>query len=110
MRRCSPIALAASLFFAATTIQADPTSAPETAGIISHIRRVPVTSTALAAVGYSQSLRALEIEFRSGAVYRYLGVEQSVYRDLMNAESKARYYDEHIRRKYRSLHVRRRVR
>ena len=106
MQRCSPIALAASLFLAASNLPANPAKTPPRPEIVSHIRRQPVNSTALAAVGYSRSLRALEIEFRNGAIYRYLEVAPSVYLDLMRSASKARYYDEHIRRKYRSLHVR----
>ena len=109
MQRCSPIALAACVLFAATDLPAKPASAPPRPEIISHIKRLPVDSTALAAVGYSRSLRALEIEFRNGAIYRYLEVEPSIYRDLMKAASKARYYDQNIRRKYRSLHVRSRA-
>ena len=108
MQRCSPIALTASLLFAAITLQADPAPAPEPVGIVSRIKRVPVESTALATVGYSKRLRALEIEFRNGAVYRYLEVAPNVYDALLQARSKARFYDENIRRKYRSLHVRRR--
>jgi hypothetical protein len=83
---------------------ADPSS-PE---IVSRIRRVPVQSTALASVGYSKRLRALEIEFRNGAVYRYLGIEPGVYDALVKAPSKTRFYDKNIRHKYRSVHVRRR--
>ncbi|MEY2579641.1 MAG: hypothetical protein QOI49_2465 [Verrucomicrobiota bacterium] len=105
MRRCSPIALAAGFLFAATTLQADPAPAPDPVGIVSRIRRVPVESTALATVGYSKGLRALEIEFRNGAVYRYLDVAPDVYDALLQARSKARFYDENIRHKYRSLHV-----
>ena len=70
MQRRSPIALTASLLFAAITLQADPAPAPEPVGIVSRIKRVPVESTALATVGYSKRLRALEIEFRNGAIYR----------------------------------------
>ena len=49
-------------------------------------------SSATAAVGYSKKLRALEIEFLNGATYRYLEVPRDVYRRLMAAESKARFY------------------
>lgn len=101
--RSSPVALAVSLFLLAPALAADP--APDRSAIISRIKRVPVESTALAAIGYSRRLRALEIEFRKGAIYRYLDVDPSVYRDLMSADSKARYYDEHIRRKFRSVRV-----
>ena len=106
MRRCSPIALAASFLLTAITVLADPASAPEPAGIVSRIKRVPVESTALATVGYSKKLRVLEIEFRNGAIYRYLEVAPEVYESLLNARSKARFYDQNIRHKYRSLHVR----
>jgi hypothetical protein len=68
-----------------------------------------VQSTALASVGYSKRLRALEIEFRSGAIYRYLNVAPALYHDLMNAPSKARFYDGNIRRKFRSVRVRRQL-
>ena len=106
MRRCSPIALAASFLFVATIALADPAPGPEPTGIVSRIKRVPVESTALATVGYSKRLRALEIEFRNGAIYRYLDVDPELYEALLQARSKARFYDENIRRKYRSLHVR----
>jgi hypothetical protein len=106
MRRFPPSALAAIFLLCVTTLQADPATAVEPAGIVSHIKRLPVQSSALATVGYSKRLRALEIEFRNGAIYRYLEVPSSVYQELVNAPSKARFYDENIRRKYRSLHVR----
>jgi hypothetical protein len=106
MRRCSPIALAAIFLGVAATLQADPAPAPEPVGIVSRIKRVPVESTALATVGYSKRLRVLEIEFRNGAIYRYLDVAPDVYDAFLQARSKARFYDENIRHKYRSLHVR----
>jgi hypothetical protein len=108
MRR-SPISLFASLIVFATTVAGNPPKAPDSGAIISHIKREAVQSTALASVGYSTRLHALEIEFRSGAIYRYLEVEPAIYHQLMLAPSKARFYNEKIRRKYRSLHVRRRA-
>lgn len=106
MRRFPPIAWIAGFLFAAFTLQADPASAPEPLGIVSRIKRFPVESTALATVGYSKRLRALEIEFRNGAIYRYFDVAPDVYDAFLQAHSKARFYDENIRHKYRSLHVR----
>ena len=76
--------------------------------IASRIPRQSVQSTAIAKVGYSKCRHILEIEFVSGAVYRYLDVPVTVYRDLMSAESKARFYDSNIRRHYRSVLVRQR--
>jgi hypothetical protein len=101
--------LAASIFVAAAILRADPAPPSEPVEIVSHLKRFPVESTALAAVGYSKRVRALEIEFRNGAIYRYLNVSPAVYEALMNAPSKARFYDGNIRRKYRSLHVRSRA-
>jgi hypothetical protein len=94
----------AVFFFAALAANADPSPSE----IVSRIKRDPIESTALASVGYSKRLRSLEIEFRNGAVYRYLGVEPGVYDALLKAPSKARFYDQNIRHKYRSVHVRRR--
>ena len=104
--RCSPTPLVAVLFLFATVVSAAPIKTSDGDGIISHIRRFPVESKAIAAVGYSKRLGALEIEFRNGAIYRYRAVSPSVYEALMHAASKARFYDENIRRRYRSVHVR----
>ena len=73
--------------------------------ITSHIRREPVESSALAAIGYSNRLHALEIEFRNGLTYRYLKVPRVVYRELLAADSKARFYNKMVRGKYRCLRV-----
>lgn len=103
MRVCQIVLCCAQILIASAI--ARPTDA-SSEGIVSHIPRHPVASTAVTAVGYSKHLHALEIEFVNGAIYRYLGVPSEVYRDLLAAESKARFYDENIRGKYQSLHVR----
>ncbi|MFL6588704.1 MAG: KTSC domain-containing protein [Chthoniobacterales bacterium] len=105
MQRCSPIALAAMLFLA-LPLCASPIVRPETTAIVSRINRLPVQSSVLITVGYSVRLRAVEIEFRNGAIYRYLDVAPSVFHALLDAQSKARFYDQNIRHKYRSVHVR----
>ena len=74
--------------------------------IVSHIPREPVQSSAIAKVGYSKRRHILEIEFVNGAVYRYFDIPLSVYRELMSAESKARFYDSNIRKHYCSILVR----
>jgi len=62
----------------------------------------------IAKIGYSKRRHILEIEFVNGAVYRYFDVPVSQYRELMSAESKARFYDSNIRKYYRSALVLRR--
>ena len=71
--------------------------------IVSRILRQPVESSAIAKVGYSKRHHILEIEFINGAVYRYLDVPATVYRNLMAADSKARFYDSNIKRHYHSI-------
>ena len=106
MRRPPSLVLFAGILLFATTVAGDPPTARTSAGIVSHIKRDPVQSTGLAAVGYSRRLHVLEIEFVNGAVYRYFDVPASPYRGLLAAESKARFYDQNIRHRYRSLRVR----
>lgn len=73
--------------------------------IISHIRREAVDSTALAGVGYSRRIHALEIEFRDGLIYRYTEVPGNLYKGLLAAESKARFYNQRVRGKYHCVRV-----
>ena len=75
-------------------------------GIISRIPRHPVESSALASVGYSKRLKALEIEFKRGGTYRYLNVPAEVHRQLLAANSKAGFYNRRVRGKYDSVYVR----
>ncbi|MEP6602641.1 MAG: KTSC domain-containing protein [Spartobacteria bacterium] len=91
------------------TAKEAPAEADSDDAIISHVPRTRVESSGLASIGYSKRRHVLEIEFSNGAVYRYVDVAPSVYRDLMSAESKARYYDLNIKRNYRSVRVRPRV-
>ena len=74
--------------------------------IVSRIPRKRVESSAIAGVGYSRRHHILEIQFVNGAIYRYLEVPAAVHRDLLFAESKARFYDSDIRGHYRSVLVR----
>jgi KTSC domain len=55
-------------------------------------------SSVIGAVGHS---RVLEIQFESGRVYQYFGVPENVFREMLNAESKGKYFNAHIRGKYR---------
>lgn len=87
-------------------IFAAPAIATDSITVVSHIRREPISSSALAAAGYSKRRHILEVEFVNGAVYRYLDVPPSIYRDLMSSGSKARYYDSNIKGNYPSFRLR----
>ena len=79
---------------------------PADPALVSRIRRELVISTAIRSIGYSKRRHILEIEFVNGAVYRYDQVTPTVHRELMAAESKARYYDAKIKGNYSSVRVR----
>ena len=81
----------------------------ESDAIISHIPRERVESSGLASVGYSKRRHVLEIEFTNGSVYRYVDVPPSVYRDLLSTDSKTGYYASRIKKNYRSIRVRPRI-
>jgi len=83
----------------------DAAGAEEQRQVTSRITRQPVHSHALAAVGYSKRLHALEVEFVNGAIYRYSNVPPEIYRDLLGAPSKAQFYDANVRGHFPSVHV-----
>ena len=104
--RLCPLLLVVLLLLAGHTLAADRSRDP----VISRISHQAVHSRGIATVGYSKRLHALEIQFHRGGTYRYLQVPPRVHRELLAAESKARFYNTRIRGKYRSIRVRRMLR
>jgi hypothetical protein len=64
-----------------------------------------VPSTTLATVAYDYAGGVLQLEFRSGAVYRYFGVPTEAHDGLLRASSKGRYFNEEIRERFRHVRV-----
>ena len=64
------------------------------------MERVAVESKMLAAVGYDATASVLEIEFRSGRLYRFEGVPASVHAWLMRTPAKGAYFARMIRDQY----------
>lgn len=60
------------------------------------LRRIPVRSTVIVSVGYDTDTAMLEVEFRSGDVYRYFAVPPSVHRALVEADSPGAYFNKHV--------------
>ena len=58
--------------------------------------RTPVRSSVIAAVGYDTETAELEVEFRSGDVYRYFAVPPSVFRALVEADSPGAYFNKNV--------------
>jgi hypothetical protein len=61
------------------------------------MQRIAANSSLLKAAAYHDKSAVLELEFHSGAVYRYFAVPAQTYRQLLRAESKGRYFNSHIR-------------
>ena len=59
--------------------------------------RVALDSTALTCASYSPDSNILQVEFRNGLVYEYLGVSRSLYEQLLTASSKGAFLGRFIR-------------
>ena len=65
------------------------------------MQRRLVSSSSLASIGYAPESSTLEVEYlRTGAVYRFFAVPQSVAVALMNATSKGTFLNQNIRGTY----------
>lgn len=61
------------------------------------MHRLPVDSSSLRRVGYDPVTKVLEVEFQSGAVYRYYDVPKEVYLELLEAESKGTWFNQQFK-------------
>lgn len=61
--------------------------------------RIPVDSSVIAAVAYSAEA-ALDIEFTSGAKYRYFAVPVQVFHEFLSTDSKGVFFNRRIRPSY----------
>lgn len=69
------------------------------------MKRVPVPSSALRSVGYDAETWTLEVEFESGAVYRYFDVDPRDVAELLSSESMGTYLNQHIKQHYAYVRV-----
>ena len=69
------------------------------------MHRDPVDSSVIRSIGYDEGRRVLEVEFRTGRLYQYLGVPPAVYRDLLRAESIGEFFNHQVRREYRAVEI-----
>jgi KTSC domain len=66
------------------------------------MKPIAVESTSLATVAYDAERQVLQIAFRNGTVYRYLGVPTEVHHALLRAPSKGAHFNRTIRNRYTS--------
>ncbi len=64
------------------------------------MKRIPVKSSNLKAVGYESEI--MEIEFLNENVYEYSEIPKKLHEDLMDAESKGKYYNQYIKGQFPS--------
>ncbi len=65
----------------------------------------PIESSSITGVGYIDAESTLFIRFVSNKVYAYLDLPSEVYRALISAESKGRFFNRKIRDTYQHLEV-----
>ena len=58
---------------------------------------IEVSSSAIRAIGYDATTSFLKITFSEGHTYDFCGVPEHVFNGLLDAPSKGRYYNDHIR-------------
>ena len=64
---------------------------------MSHYERTKVDSSLLLAATYDADNRNLDLEFHSGAVYRFKDIPAPLARDLLSAPSKGKFFNAWIR-------------
>jgi KTSC domain len=76
-------------------------------GVVNAVEWVPLESSVITSAAYRVGARQLYLQFHKGDIYRYLECPRSVYKALLSAESKGRYFAQHIRNGFRCERVHR---
>lgn len=69
------------------------------------MERLSVKSRNVKSVGYDPEEKVLEVEFKSGGVYQYAGVQPGMFADLLAAESIGRFVSQVVRAGRRGLRI-----
>ena len=64
------------------------------------MKREPVASSVVAAIGYDPVYQWLEVELKAGAVYLYRGVPARIHQAFLAALSKGSFYNRYVRDDY----------
>ena len=63
--------------------------------------RISVQSSNVTEVGYDQDSMILEVLFHSGSVYQFFDVPEGLFREMLQADSVGRFFNQQIRDSYR---------
>ncbi|KAF3299352.1 KTSC domain-containing protein [Carnobacterium sp. PL12RED10] len=66
---------------------------------------IPVHSSNLQAVGYNPEKLELIIAFKGNRVYKYTGVPDFIFSNLMNSPSKGSYHHKFIKNNYPAFRI-----
>lgn len=66
---------------------------------------LPVSSSMARAVGYDDESQLLQIEFNSGSVYQYEGVNPQTWESLQTTDSTGRFFNSEIKGNYQCRRV-----
>lgn len=64
------------------------------------IKFIPVESSNIEAVGYSDTEVALYVRFKNGQTWRYMGVHKDTYKEMLSYKSKGAYLSRMIKPKH----------
>lgn len=84
----------------ASLTQISGNSAASRVKLLDEISMLPVQSSNIAAIGYSDVCQVLQIDFVNGTRYRYLDVPSQVFQGFLNAPSKGRFLNNIIKTEY----------
>ena len=94
------ITLAAPAAALAGLLQLSQLLADTTTHPTADIAMIAVSSSNIAAIGYIASAQILQVDFSSGARYRYYDVPAAVFTAFLNAPSKGRFLNHVIKSEY----------
>ena len=69
------------------------------------MKRMPLLSKTLRSVGYQAVTTTLEVELADGSVYRYFGVPERRYQNLLASTPPDEYMSQHITKVFRTEKV-----
>ncbi len=64
------------------------------------MQRSPVNFSKIKSVGYDVSVSSMEVEFTVGGIFLYKRVPMEIYKNLLFAQNKDKYFDETIEGKF----------
>lgn len=69
------------------------------------MERTEVSSSNIESIGYDESKKILEIEFKRGNIYQYEGVPENVFQNFLRASSHGKYFNVYIKDKYPTIKI-----